>query len=152
MSNPDIGMYLFMARGWLKHQAAGMIGRAQQEAYKEIKTGVLGDDDTALGGFQWRKGRQALLMSFSLARGFPYTDWPTQCEFAIFELLTTESRSGMLLRASTTVEEACAAAISYCRPDGWIWPKPPHTWDKILPAARLGHGWNNTLRNATEIM
>lgn len=152
MSNPATGMYLFMARGWLQHQAAGMIGRAQQESFKEIQTSVLGDDDTALGGFQWRKGRQGLLMSYASARGLPHTDWPTQCEFAIYELLTTEHRSGALLRAATTVEEACAAAMSFCRPAGWRWPAPPYAWETVLPAARLGHGWYNTLENAKALM
>jgi hypothetical protein len=145
-------MYLFMARGWLKHQAAGMIGRAQQEAYLDIRTGVLGDDATAFGGFQWRKNRIVFLKAFAWARGMPDTDWPTQCEYAIYELLTTEHRSGELLRASTNVEEACASAMSFCRPNGWIWPQPPQTWDKILPAAKLGHGWNHTLSNAMELM
>jgi hypothetical protein len=152
--HPARGMARFQEKhGWPKHHAAAFIGRAQQEAYPEIRTGVLGDDETAFGGWQWRLDRQARLKHLAETLGVPATDWNFQIDFVPLELATTETRAGRLLKQADTIEKACAAAMAYCRPRRFRWMDPDvHGWDETMKGAMAGHGWANTLRNAKALM
>lgn len=140
--NPSTGMARFQqAHGWPKQNAAAFIGRAQQEAFMDIRTGVEGDQQTAFGGWQWRMDRKVNLQSFAALRGKPWTDWDTQIDFVVHELAIMERRAGEMLKSAMTLEQACEAAMAYCRPLGFKWDNP-----------RAGHGWLNTLRNAAALM
>jgi hypothetical protein len=143
--NPSHGMArLQSVHGWPKRDAAAFIGRAQQESFPEIRTGVEGDKSestgSAHGAWQWRMDREAAEKKFAADRGKPWTDWDTQIDFMVHELATSEKRAGAMLKAATTLEQSCEAAMAYCRPAGFSWDNP-----------RAGHGWSNTLKNASTL-
>jgi peptidoglycan L-alanyl-D-glutamate endopeptidase CwlK len=153
-TNPSRGMARFQEKhGWPKHHAAAFIARAQQESYLDIRTGVLGDDSTAFGGWQWRLDRQARVKKLAADKGIPATDWNHQIDFVPLELATTEKRAGKLISQADTLEKACAAAMAYCRPRGFKWIDPDiHGWAMTMLGAQAGHGWANTLKNAKALM
>jgi hypothetical protein len=152
--NPTIGMERFQTtHQWPPHHAAAFIGRAQQEAHPDIRTGVLGDAETAFGGWQWRLSRRTMFYKFADDHGTLRTDWPTQIDFVPQELSTTEKRPARMLAIADTLEKACAAAMAYCRPAGFKYVDPAkHGWPAAVAGAAKGHGWGNTVRNAEALM
>jgi hypothetical protein len=127
----------FMAKGYNKVQAAGIVGNLLAESSLRPDAKNPQDPGTSIGLAQWNMGRKAALVSFARTRGKDWTDFETQLEFVDHELSTTERVSGTALKQARTVDQAVSAMIGYERPAGWT-PRNP----------RGGHGFDNRLRYA----
>lgn len=130
-----------IALGWTNVQAFGMVGNDIQESL--LIPAIVGDKglaDSAHGISQWRAGRFEQLKKYAAERSKPWEDLDIQIDFKDWELRNDEKRAGKAIAASTTIEEATAAAIGYHRPKGWTLAEP-----------KKGHGWKNRLNNANEV-
>lgn len=139
-TNPEIAMAFFKLR-WAPHQAAAIVGHAQQESYKDLRPDAVGDNGESFGIFQWNGPRQDGLKAFATQSGLYYGDLTTQLAYVEYELKTTEKRAAELLKKATTVEEAVKAFMGYERPSGFSWAHPER-----------GHGYANRLRNAKALL
>lgn len=97
--NETIAWNHFIAAGFSREQAAGILGNLQQE--HGFKTS---DVPGGLGIAQWLGGRRANL----IAKG-NYLDINVQLQFIVEELNGVEGRAMRMLQAATTVEAATIA-------------------------------------------
>lgn len=129
-----------MRMGWKKFQAAAIVGAAQQESYKDLRSEVAGDHGHSWGVFQWNGPRLNKLKEFSTKLGRDWLDFDLQLSFVVYELDTTERLARNKLREATTLVEAVKAFMGYERPAGFTWEHP-----------ELGDGFKNRLSNATAL-
>lgn len=133
---------LVQVHGLTQTQASGLVGRWVQESGVR-SDGPAGDTEIPGGSQgigQWNRERLAALQAFAAKKNLPWRDFDAQVDFAAHELNTTEKKYGDRLRASTTVEDATAAAMGFERPRGWTDANP-----------KGGHGWSNSLAAAQRI-
>lgn len=135
-SNQAMGY--FTSRGWSKEQAAGIVGNLIQES--GLNPNTVHDNGTGLGIAGHRLERLDAMKAFAASRGKPVNDFQTQLEFIDQELNTTEGKTGALLRAAKTPQDAAAAFINYERPQGWTADNP-----------QAGHGFANRVANAQAV-
>lgn len=137
--------HLTRARGMPAHQAAGLIGRFQQESGQNLKTDARGDGGISFGIGQWNKDRRANLERFvngPHAMGRSITDPTLQADFAIWEMTQgPEKFAGQMLMKARNPQEAATAAMHFERPQGY---------SRDNPAG--GHGYQNTVNNAQNVM
>lgn len=122
-------------------QAAGLIGRWQQESGAGLNPTAYGDKSIPGGSQgigQWNRERLDALQAFG---GTNWRDPSVQARFALHELDTTEKSAGNALKNAKTYQDAVNAAMAYERPLGWT-PNNP----------ALGHGYKNTLKNAMNLL
>jgi hypothetical protein len=139
--SPEIALAILLSLGWAPHQAAAIVGHAQQESYLDLRPHVVGDGGSAFGIIQWRLDRFDNLKKFAASRGKPWEDFETQVRFINKELRGSEKFAGNKLLASKDVEQAVEALMHYVRSAGYSKTNP-----------RNGHGFNNRLRNAQALM
>ena len=103
----------FMARGWTREQAAGIVGNLLGES--GLDPAAVGDSGNARGVAQWHASRQA---DFARQFGKPLSaaSLNEQLSFVDWELRNTESAAGDRLRRARTVNEAVGAGLAYERP------------------------------------
>ncbi|WAJ28031.1 phage tail tip lysozyme [Antarcticirhabdus aurantiaca] len=107
-------------------------------------TGRPGDSGTAFGAAQWREERFEGLQQFAAQRGTTWEDPQTQLDYVEWEGLNGDAgarRAWNELQNAKTLEDATEAMMHFERPQGY----QPHS-------PRGGHGWDNRLRNAREIL
>ena len=131
--------YLMVAGKFTDFQAAALGGQIVRESLGA--SWILGDDDSAVGLFQWRGDRREGLKRLASSRGSTETDRIVQLDWALEELRNTHRSTGDALRKTTTVEDACAVAIGYCRPKGWSKKNP-----------RNGDGWAKRLEYSRKLL
>ena len=144
---PQEAAKFFQSLGWSKIQAVVLVANLLWESggntHKPPKLiwSARGDKDKngnhqSFGAGQWNRkaGRFQQLDDFSKKRGANWQDGESQLAFLNHELCTTERKAGALLRASTTLEEAMAAAIQIWR------PSIPHTDRRLAIARKLMDG------------
>ncbi|MVA44696.1 hypothetical protein GOZ83_06315 [Agrobacterium vitis] len=124
--------YLVAQHGFSPAQAAAFVGHGMQES--AFNTQASGDNGSAFGIMQWRGDRQTALRQFASKSGRNVTDLPTQLDFAVSELKSTEKSAGDKFFASGNVQDAVSALMSYERPAGWTPGNPT-----------AGHGYDNRL-------
>ncbi|MCF1468498.1 hypothetical protein FS764_16445 [Agrobacterium vitis] len=124
--------YLVAQHGFSPAQAAAFVGHGMQES--AFNTQASGDNGSAFGIMQWRGDRQTALRQFAAKSGRNVTDLPTQLDFAVSELKSTEKSAGDKFFASGNVQDAVSALMSYERPAGWTPGNPT-----------AGHGYDNRL-------
>lgn len=129
-------MSFFMARGYSKAQAAGIVGNLIAESNLK-PSGAVGDGGTAFGVAQWRGERLTRLKRFANANGKHWEDFETQLAFVDMELQNHETDAYKNLKNANTVDEATAAFIGYERPAGWSTGNP-----------RGGHNYKGRLSHA----
>jgi hypothetical protein len=128
----------FVAKGYTREQAAGIVGNLIQESGLDTK--AAGDGGISVGLAQWNKGRRDALNAFAAARGASPNDFQTQLEFVDHELNTTETTARDALRAAKTPADAAAAFIHFERPLGYTPDNP-----------MAGHGSANRVRYAQAV-
>lgn len=139
---------------WPEIWAAGAIGNAQVESYKDLRVGAEGDHiggkATAFTIWQLRDDRHENFNKFAAARGKPETDFETQVLWAPQELRESEHLAWKWLQQATTVEQATAAMALYERPAGYISraAKAATTWPEIMAVAEKVSHWDWRLANA----
>lgn len=134
-------MGFYVAQGWSREQAAGVVGNLLQES--QLNSTAIGDTSipgASVGLGQWNRERQANLKAFARSRKTSWTDFDTQLAFVQHELTTSEKGAADRLRAAKSVDEATAAMIGFERPQGWT-PENP----------RGGHGYKNRLAYAQQV-
>ncbi|MUZ80787.1 hypothetical protein GOZ78_03470 [Agrobacterium vitis] len=124
--------YLVAQHGFSPAQAAAFVGHGMQES--AFNTQASGDNGSAFGIMQWRGDRQTALRQFAAKSGRNVIDLPTQLDFAVSELKSTEKSAGDKFFASGNVQDAVSALMSYERPAGWTPGNPT-----------AGHGYDNRL-------
>ncbi|MUO84772.1 phage tail tip lysozyme [Agrobacterium vitis] len=124
--------YLVAQHGFSPAQAAAFVGHGMQES--AFNTQASGDNGSAFGIMQWRGDRQTALRQFAAKSGRNVVDLPTQLDFAVSELKSTEKSAGDKFFASGNVQDAVSALMSYERPAGWTPGNPT-----------AGHGYDNRL-------
>ncbi|KAA3526127.1 hypothetical protein GOZ80_14080 [Agrobacterium vitis] len=124
--------YLVAQHGFSPAQAAAFVGHGMQES--AFDTQASGDNGSAFGIMQWRGDRQTALRQFAAKSGRNVVDLPTQLDFAVSELKSTEKSAGDKFFASGNVQDAVSALMSYERPAGWTPGNPT-----------AGHGYDNRL-------
>lgn len=127
-------------RGLQPHQAAGLVGRFQQESGRGLNTGAVGDGGISFGIGQWNGARRQNLYNFAAAQGRSVADPTLQADFALHEMQGSEKFAGDMLRQARTVEEAAKAAMHFERPSGYSRSNP-----------EAGHGYLNTVNNAASL-
>jgi hypothetical protein len=134
--NLQYAMQWLMRRGYQPHQAAALVGHGFAESGMQ-PTGVVGDNGTAKGAFQWRGDRLAGLYNFANQTGADPNHLDTQLGFLDHELNTTERRAGDALRAAPDVRSAVRAGMMYERPQGFTMANPEGGmhWSKRLGKA-----------------
>ena len=138
-NSPEYAVKLFKTLGWSKIQAvvltANLIWESggNQDKPWTLRFEAVGDAGLSVGAGQWNQafGRQKLLHDFAAKKGTTWKDGETQLLFLDHELHTSERAAGTLLKASTTLEEAMAAAIQAWRPG------TPHTERRLAIAQTL---------------
>jgi hypothetical protein len=148
LSQPGPAMAFLEQYGWKRHQAAAIVAQGIWESggKTRIATTALGDGGTAHGGWQWRGdryiGRNGLYaFAYKYYPGHSTADPQVQLAYVDWELRNTERRAGNLLMASTNVEEATKAMISYLRPVHFTWEAP-----------EKGHGYARRLELAQGLL
>ena len=146
MSNVQLLLdHLIRARGMPAHQAAGLIGRFQQESGQKLNTGAVGDGGISFGIGQWNKDRRANLERFAKgphAMGRSISDPTLQADYAIWEMTQgPEKFAGQMLMKARNPQEAATAAMHFERPQGYTRDNPAG-----------GHGYQNTVQNANNVM
>lgn len=105
----------FMAQGWTREQAAGIVANLQRES--GFNPFAIGDHGQAFGLAQWHPDRQA---AFRRWAGHDITRSTVDEQFAFIQYELThggETAAGRLLRATKTAREAGVAVSSgYVRP------------------------------------
>lgn len=146
MSNVNTVYKIFREAGLSPVQAAGLVGRMQQESGPKLNPQAFGDRTIpggSVGIGQWNRERKANLMAHG---GDNWQTPEAQAYFALNELgigkeggpgFGSEARAGRMLRDAKTIEEASIAAMGYERPQGWTSQNPT-----------AGHGYRNTVNNA----
>lgn len=131
----------FVSKGWSPAQAAGIVGHAQAESGRDLRTSAVGDSGAAYGIFQWND-RRPKLFEFARTKGKDPSDFDTQLEFAQHELMTSESFAASQLREAKTVEQATAAFMHFERPQGYSRANPTAglQFDKRLGYAKALFG------------
>lgn len=109
MANPTFQevMDYAQSRGMSRMDAAAMAANAMAES--GFRSGVKGDQGTAIGLFQHRGTRRSALADFAKARGKKETDWKAQVDFALHELKTTEKKAMAAMKAAKTPEQKAIA-------------------------------------------
>jgi hypothetical protein len=127
------------------HQAAGLVGRFQQESGQGLNTKAVGDSGISFGIGQWNRERRANLEKFAQgpnAMGRSVTDPTLQADYALWEMTQgPEKYAGQQLMKARNSQEAATAAMHFERPQGYTRDSP-----------ESGHGYDNTVRNANNIM
>lgn len=100
------GMRFFIGKGWLAHQAAGVVGNLQAES-NVLPTQAQYGGGPGYGLGQWEKPRQADFRAWS-GHDIHQSTFTEQLEFVQHELLTTQRAAGDALRHATTAREAGA--------------------------------------------
>jgi len=125
---------------WSRAAAIGLVGGWQEEAYKDLRTGAVGDHHSpggSIGIMQVNRDRKDAFIKFAEARGKPITDFETNILFANWELEHGEISAGKNLAAALTIWSAAIAAIGYERPAGWsaLTPTRPPSFRRRLDNA-----------------
>lgn len=104
--NAKEAVEFFMKQGWTAAQAAGIVGNLQQESGKNLNTKA--DNGKHVGIAQWDPARAA---TFAKLFGKEVKDatLQEQLKFIQYELETTHKTAAVLLKASTSAEEAAKA-------------------------------------------
>jgi hypothetical protein len=102
--NATRAMQSFMADGWTKEQAAGIVGNLQQES-STLKTDDVGDGGKAYGIAQWWPDRQAKFKEI-YKKDIRESGFEEQLAFIKWELANSHARAGRLLRQAKTAAEA----------------------------------------------
>lgn len=122
-------------------QAAGVVGRWQQESGPGLNPTIIGDRSIpggSVGIGQWNRQRLQNLKKFG---GNNWTDPAVQARFFFQEGAGPESRAFQMLKKADTIEEASQAMMGYERPAGFTWDNPAG-----------GHGYGNTVKNAQKLL
>ena len=127
-------------RGLQPHQAAGLVGRFQQESGRGLNTGAVGDGGASFGIGQWNGARRQNLYAFAAAQGRSVADPTLQADFALHEMKGSEKFAGDMLARARNVEEAAKATMHFERPSGYSRSNP-----------EAGHGYANTVNNAVRL-
>jgi LAS superfamily LD-carboxypeptidase LdcB len=98
-------MQSFVADGWTKEQAAGIVGNLQAESGPNLKTDSVGDNGKAYGIAQWHPDRQAKFKEV-YKKDIREAGFEEQLAFIKWELANSEARAGRLLRQAKTAAEA----------------------------------------------
>jgi len=96
----------FMAMGWTKEQAAGIVANLQHES--ALDPNAIGDGGKAYGIAQWHPDRQANFKKWA-GKDIRGSSVQEQMAFVNYELTQgAEQKAGNLLRASTNAQQAGA--------------------------------------------
>ena len=108
-------MNYFMAQGWTKEQAAGIVANLQAES--GFNPSKLGDSGAAYGIAQWHKDRQAELERV-FGKPISQATYEDQLAFVQYELTQGKERAaGNALKGATSAEQAGAiVSKKYERP------------------------------------
>jgi len=128
-NNLKITVNFFLSKGYSDFQVAALVGGFLQES-NVIPTAQ--NDKGAIGIAQWLKDRKQKL----LAKSNPFS-LNTQLNFVIEEFNGDEALAGRLLKKSTTLEEAIAAAAAYER-FGGITIRDGVTFAEVATASERG--------------
>ncbi|HSC81963.1 MAG TPA: phage tail tip lysozyme [Chitinolyticbacter sp.] len=152
-NNVEIIYRTLIQGGLSPTQAAGVVGRFQQESGQGINTTAHGDRGIpggSHGAGQWNRERLANLQAYGAHTGADWTDPRVQARFTLHEMgigenngapgYGSESYAGQKLLASKSIEDAGISAMHYERPQGYT---------RELPTA--GHGYRNTMNNAQAV-
>lgn len=96
-------MQFFMAQGWTKEQAAGLVANIQRES--QFDPNASGDSGDAYGIGQWHADRQAEFKRY-MGKDIKGSSLQEQLAFMQHELRTTEKNAGDALKGATTGEDA----------------------------------------------
>jgi hypothetical protein len=114
---PMMAYSYYLNKGLPKHQAAVLAANSAHEGPDSPTQ--LGDNGTAFGRFQWRGERQAGLKDYAKANGLDPNADPTQWDYALHEMKTSEKDAGDKFFKSTNLNEANDAALKFLRPAGY---------------------------------
>ena len=138
-------MQSFMADGWTREQAAGIVGNLQAESGPNLKTDAKGDGGKAYGIAQWHPDRQAQFKRV-YKKDIREAGFDEQLAFIKWELANSEARAGRLLRQAKTAAQAAAITdIYYERSAG------KHRQQRIANAENLVKGSTRSTPEATMI-
>lgn len=137
MSPAQQAYQFFTSKGWSPTQAAALVGNLQVESFEDLRTGALGDADTAYGIGQWRGSRQNSLIDFAQINGLDINDRATQLAFIEEELGgktgdPAQKRAGDALRNYKGTDVNAATQLVS---DTYFRPKTPHM-DKRISYAK----------------
>ena len=108
----DHAMSYFMAKGWSREQAAGIVANLKQESGLSPNPRGSNDGGKAFGVAQWHGDRQAAfrrvfgkdIRSATLEEQYAFVDW---------ELRNSHSRAGNMLRGATGSRDAAGIVSRY---------------------------------------
>lgn len=134
---PAYAANVFVAKGWSRENAVGIVGNLQVEAYFDLRTDARGDPHIkggSIGLAQWNRSRKEQFLRFCKAQKLPPTDFDVNLAFVDWELNNTERTAGKALRAAQTIYSSCRAFIGFERPQGWsyLFPQGGSHWRKRL--------------------
>jgi hypothetical protein len=145
---------ILMGVGWPAAWAAGAIGNAQVESYRDLRVkaagDVIGGQATAYTIWQLRNERHANFKLFALLRDKSEDDFETQVLWPTAELPESEHLAWKWLQRAITVDDATAAMAFYERPAGYIShaAKAAETWDEVKAVAEKVSHWDWRLKYA----
>lgn len=102
-SDAESGIKHFMAKGWTREQAAGIIANLTAESQRNPH--AVGDNGQAVGVAQWHPDRQANFARV-FGKSLSGASRREQYDFVDWELRNTESAAGNRLRAAKTARLA----------------------------------------------
>lgn len=105
-------MEFFLAKGWTREQAAGIVGNLQAESGANMKTDAVGDNGRAYGVAQWHPDRQAKFKEV-YGKDIRQAGFKEQLEYVNWELNNSERKAGSMLRQAKSAEEAAAIVDKY---------------------------------------
>ena len=108
----NMAMQYFMAQGYTKAQAAGIVGNLQAESGKNLDINAVGDSGKARGLAQWHPDRQANFAKFS-GKDIGSSTFEDQLAFIKHELETSEAGAGAKLKGAGSAQEAAAIIDQY---------------------------------------
>jgi len=117
----------FVGQGYSPVQASGIVGNLQGESGQSLNPAAVsagdgGDGSDSIGIAQWNGARAQALKDYAASKGVPWTDLPTQLEFAHSELQGPEGGAYKRLVAAQTPDDAAQAMLAYERPKDWDKP------------------------------
>jgi hypothetical protein len=137
-------MQYFLAQGWTRAQAAGIVGNLAQESGLDPNIRNRAGDSNAFGIAQWTAGRRRALFAFA---GTTRPTFQQQLAFIQHELNTSEGGAAGRLRRATTATDA-AEAFTYFERAG-TGERGTGRFDPNNP--RATHGWNERAGHAIRL-
>lgn len=104
-ANADTAMKFFLAAGYSKEQAAGIVGNLQTESGRNLDVNAVGDGGQARGIAQWHPDRQAAFAKM-FGHDIKQSTLEEQLKFVDYELKNTEKSAGDKLKLAKSAAQA----------------------------------------------